>query len=256
AVKRDFPQALVWYRRAADHGSAMAENQLGYFAEEGWGEPQDYNEALSWYTKAAEHGNDAAQENIGFMFQHGTGVPTDYAKALYWFYKAAAQGNGDAENQLGWMFQYGQGVKQDDDKALAWYRLAADQGSIHGRNNLQAFCDELEDSGDERCESGSASIPDAAIAQAQRRARMLDLRARIDGLEADAQKQDNEVSDLEHMSKGKKDAISKVFDAIGTTVSVSPRVQALKDRDEAARLREELARLESEERVAASAPMP
>jgi hypothetical protein len=190
------------------------------------------------------------------MFQHGTGVPTDYAKALHWFYKAAAQGNADAENQLGWMYQFGQGVQQDDDKALAWYRLSADQGNIHGKNNLQAFCDELEDGGDERCESGNASVPDAAIAQAQRRARMSDLRGRIDGLEADAQKQESEVNDLEHMSKAKKDAISKVMDAIGTTVAVSPGLQAQKDRAEAERLRDELARLENEDRVAASVSEP
>jgi hypothetical protein len=85
---------------------------------------------------------------------------------------------------------------------------------------------------------------------------MSDLRGRIDGLEADAQKQESEVNDLEHMSKGKKDAISKVMDAIGTTVAVSPGLQAQKDRAEAERLRDELARLENEDRVAASVSEP
>jgi len=37
---RDYPQALAWYRRAADHGNSNAENPLGYMAEEGWGQPQ------------------------------------------------------------------------------------------------------------------------------------------------------------------------------------------------------------------------
>jgi len=54
--------------------------------------------------------------------------------------------------------------------------------------------------------------------------------------------------------KGKKDVVTKVMDALGTTVSVSPRLQAQKDREEAARLRDELARLENEDHSVASAP--
>jgi len=37
---RDYPQALAWYRHAADHGNSNAENQLGYTTEEGWSQPQ------------------------------------------------------------------------------------------------------------------------------------------------------------------------------------------------------------------------
>src|SRR5215469_1648520 len=247
-VKRDFTQALAWYRRSADHGSAMAENQLGYFAEEGWGERQDYTQALSWYSKAAERGNDSAQENLGYMFQHGTGVAVDYAKARYWYYKAAAQGNSDAENQLGWMYQYGQGVKQSNANALAWYQLAADQGNVKGQNNLQAFSDELEDEGNN---SADAPVNDAAIDQARRWARDQYLRARIDGLEADALSQDSETNDLEHMGKGNKDAISKVMDAVGNAVSVSPRLKAQRDREEASRLRDELTEIGNENRATA-----
>lgn len=198
-------------------------------------------------------------ENIGYMFQNGVGVPTDYAKALYWYYKAVEQGDGDAENQLGWMYHHGKGVKQDNAKALAWYRLAADQGGVYGKNNLRDFCDELENAGDELCESADAPVDDAAIAQAQRLARIQYLCSRIDGLEADALKQDSEVNDLEHMGKGKNgkdDAITKIMDSLGAAVSVSPRLQAQKDHDEAARLRDELARLENEERVSASVPEP
>ena len=181
------------------------------------------------------------------MFQNGEGAPTDHAKARYWFYKAAAQGNGDAANQLGWMYQHGQGVEEDDAKALAWYRLAADQGNVHGKNNLQAFCDELEDRGEEVCESANAPVDDAAIRQAERRARISDLRARIDGLEGDAQRQEDQAYELDHTGKGKKDAITKVFNAIGSVPAAKFRLQAEKDRDEAARLRDELRQLESQD---------
>lgn len=230
-------------------------NQLGYFAEEGWGEPKNYSEALSWYYQAAEHGNDTAAENIGYLFQNGVGVATDYAKALYWFHKAA-EGNGDAENQLGWIYQHGQGVVEDDAKALAWYRLAADQGNVHGKNNLQAFCDELEDRGEEVCESSSEAIDDAAIAQAQRCVRMSDLRARIDGLQGDAQEQHERAYELEHTNKGKKDAITKVFNAIGSVPAAKCRLQAENDRDAASRLRDELRQLESQDQWNAGVSEP
>jgi TPR repeat protein len=180
-------------------------------------------------------------------------MAVDYAKALYWYYKAAAQGNSDAENQLGWMYQYGQGVKQSNANALAWYQLAADQGNVKGQNNLQAFSDELEDEGNN---SADAPVDDAAIDQARRRARSQYLRARIDGLEADALSQDREIQDLEHMGKGKRNAIGKVMDALGNTISVSPRLQAQKDREEASRLRDELAGIENEHLATASAPAP
>ena len=145
-------------------------------------------------------------------------------------------------------------MRQDNANALAWYGLAADQGNVHGRNNLQAFCNELERRGDEECETGSAPITDAAIAQAQRRARMLDLRGRIDGLEADALDQENQAYQLEHTGKGKKDAITKIFNAMGSVPAAKFRLQGEKDRDEAAHLRDELRQLESQDQLNAGVP--
>lgn len=186
------------------------------------------------------------------MFQYGTGVPKDYAKAMSWFGKAAAQGSSDAENQLGWMYQFGQGVEPDDAKALTWYGLSADQGNIHGKNNLQAFTDDLEDQG----QSANSAVSDAAIAQAQRWANIQDLHRRIDKVEADALYQDGLVDQLEHTGNGKSDAITKVFNAMGTVVAVKFRIEAEKYRAEAARLRDELARIESQNQSTARVPAP
>jgi hypothetical protein len=151
------------------------------------------------------------------------------------------------------MYQFGQGVKQNNSDALAWYQLAADQGNVKGQNNLQLFSDELQDEGSN---SADGPVDDAAIEQSRRWARSQYLRARIDGLEADALSQDSETNDLEHIGKDKNDAISKVMDALGNAVSVSPRLQALKDREEASHLRDELAEIESQDRATASASAP
>src|SRR6516225_1471564 len=66
--------------------NSKAENQLGYMAENGWGQPQSYNEAFSWYYKAADDGSDEAMENIGYNFQNGIGVAVDYRQARSWLY--------------------------------------------------------------------------------------------------------------------------------------------------------------------------
>jgi hypothetical protein len=223
-------------------------------AGEGWGQQQNYAEALSWYYKASEHGNAQAQENIGYIFQHGTGVSTDYAKAMSWFDEAAAQGNGDAENQLGWMYQYGQGVQQDDAWALSWYQLSAARGNINGERNLETFTADLEEDG--TVQNAAAGRHDAAFDQAQRWADIQNLRYRIDKVETDALYQDDLVDQLKHMNKGKTDAVSKLFGAIGSVGAVKYQIQAAKDRDEAAGLRDQLAQLENQAQSSLGARIP
>ena len=148
-------------------------------------------------------------------------------------------------------------MKPDDAKAVAWYRLAADQGNVHGKNNLEAFEDELKERG--FWESANEPVSDAAIEMVQRRAHIRDLRAQIAGLETDALAQENSADELANMGdngKKKNDPIAKVMDAFGTVVGVKPLLDAAKSREEAARLREELARLEYLDQSSANVPVP
>jgi TPR repeat protein len=47
----------------------------------GWGVPQDYAQAAIWYRKAAEQGSAEAQFNLGLLYDNGLGVPLDYSQA-------------------------------------------------------------------------------------------------------------------------------------------------------------------------------
>lgn len=262
-VKRDYAQALDWYRRASSHGSSNAETNLGFMAEKGWGQPQSYDEAFSWYYKAAEHGSAEAMENIGYNFQNGVGVAVDYAKAWSWLYKAAALGSATAENQLGWMYQYGEGMPADNATAVTLYRLSSDQGNKDGDDNLRDLCVDLYQSGDKLCHSGNDIRSDPAIEMILRRAQMRDLRAQIIGLETDALQDDMSADHLANMGKNDKSekngitkSITKVMDGVGTTLSVSPRLDAANRREQAARLREELTQLESLDQSSANVPPP
>jgi TPR repeat protein len=67
----------------------------------GKGVAQDTAEAMTWYRKAAEHGNADAENNLGAIYAEGRGVPRDYVRAYAWFSLAMlagdqrAQGNRD-----------------------------------------------------------------------------------------------------------------------------------------------------------------
>ena len=65
-----------------------------------------------------------------------------------------------------------------------------------GQNNLQIFTDNLQDNGGE-WQNATAAVSDAAIAQAQRWAKIQDLHGRIDKVEADALYQDDLVEQLD-----------------------------------------------------------
>jgi hypothetical protein len=175
---------------------------------------------------------------------------------MSWFVEAAAHGNSNAENQLGWMYQFGQGVKPDDARAVTWYRMSANLGNRRGAINLDAFKNVLEIRGPGNWEAANTTVTDAAIARAQRWANIQDLQRRIAGLEGDAQNQDDLADQLEHTGKGKNDAITKIFAAVGSVPAVKYHAEAAEYRAEAARLREELAQLENQPQPTASVPTP
>jgi len=48
------------------------------------GVPQDYAEAVKWYGRAADQGTAAAQFNLGVVYYLGQGVQQDLVKAEMW----------------------------------------------------------------------------------------------------------------------------------------------------------------------------
>ena len=161
-VRRNYCEALRWFRKAAEQGYDKAQNILGtlyaigyeiripdyagalkryriserqkngnvevQFYYGSYNIKQDYAEALKWFRKAAGQGCDNAQNNLGILYANGYGVEQDYAEALKWYRKAVEQGNSKAKSNLGDLYRYGHGVEQDYAEALKWYRKAAGQG--------------------------------------------------------------------------------------------------------------------------------
>lgn len=61
---------------------------------------KNYTEAVKWYRKAAEQGHAAAQNNLANCYKNGQGVTKDMIKAIEWYKKAAAQGDESAKENL------------------------------------------------------------------------------------------------------------------------------------------------------------
>ena len=175
-VKEDKAEAMKWYRKAAEQGFALAQDNLGdmywYMYYFGNGVNEDKAEAVKWYRKAAEQGYAGAQSSLGMKYSHGEGVEEDKAEAVKWFRKAAEQGHAKAQFGLGIAYYYGSGVKQDYKTAYMWYCLARLSGYSDANDNLR----ELEKGG--WFESAKVSYSEANEAEYQARLKYHEIRKR------------------------------------------------------------------------------
>lgn len=75
----------------ADQGYPLAECQVGYFYYDGLGVEKNLDKALLWTKRAAEHGDRDGQYNLAWFYEEGIGVERDLALAKYWYKQAALQ---------------------------------------------------------------------------------------------------------------------------------------------------------------------
>lgn len=129
-------EAAKWYRLAAEQGHAKAQYNLGLLYDEGVGVPQNIAEAVKLYRLAAEQGHAKAQDNLGLMYANGIGVPQNNAAAVNWWRKAAEQGHAKAQYNLGIMYSSGMGVPKNNLEAVKWWRKAAEQGHDMAQFNV------------------------------------------------------------------------------------------------------------------------
>ena len=69
---------------------------LGRMYDIGEGVPKDYAEAVIWFRRAAEQGYAVAQFVLGLMYANGDGVPKDDVQAYAWFNVSGAAGHQQA----------------------------------------------------------------------------------------------------------------------------------------------------------------
>lgn len=143
-VRQDDVEAINWFRKGADKGSAKAQLNFGkYLLDDkvvGYREmtpDQMHGQGLQWIIKAADQGLPEAQFTCGRIFYFGDyGQPQDYKKAMIYLKPAGEAGIADAQNMLGSIYQSGSGTPVDEVIAEQWYRKAAFQGHSRAQGNL------------------------------------------------------------------------------------------------------------------------
>lgn len=92
-VPQNDAKAFSYFKQAADtENDPFAQNEVAYLYAAGKGTSRDYEKAIFYYTKAAEHGLASAQLNLGLMYIRGMGTPVNKEVGLKWIGKAAAHG--------------------------------------------------------------------------------------------------------------------------------------------------------------------
>lgn len=121
-------------KETLEKGSAEAQLNLGYKYETGEiGGTPNYEISMKLYLKAAEQGSDMAMNNIGWAYHQGLGVQPNQTKAKEWFEKAIEKGNLYAMSNLGIAYfngMYAPEIPQDYQKALELLTIPANNGDV------------------------------------------------------------------------------------------------------------------------------
>ena len=125
-------EAKRWYEASANQDFAEAQNCLGRFCQA----RREYPDALRWFKKAAAAGIVDAYNNVGCMYSNGQGMAKNMPDALFWIRQAAEAGHPLAQNTLGIWYGSGEGVPQDDAQAVIWFRKSSMQGNPQAHANL------------------------------------------------------------------------------------------------------------------------
>jgi TPR repeat protein len=125
-VRRSAAKAAQWFRRAAEHGSGPAQNNLGILLGNGNGVRKNVKGALLWLRKAFRAGDPCAAHNIAITYRENGDLRT----AFTWFRRAAKAGDGDALIQLGIHYYWGKGVRSNPRAAVRCFRAATKAKNI------------------------------------------------------------------------------------------------------------------------------
>lgn len=174
----DYPQAIKWYRAAAEQQHVRAMLALGKILYEGRGgikpQPEDAKHYLSLAAEAGDsdamqymreiskhttspHRNNASitefhtklneasaghipsQYEIGMAYLKGTGVDADVELAAKWMRRAAINDHAEAQYMMSHLYRDGVGVEKNLKRALDWLQIAASAGVRDAQKELESM---------------------------------------------------------------------------------------------------------------------
>jgi len=120
-------EAFKLFCKAAMQNDDSAQNNLGYFYDNGIGTKKDEDKALYWYKKAFRNGNIAAINNIATIYRDRG----NNRRAFFWYKKAVDAGDKDALVEIGERYYKGEGIKRDYKLAVECFRKAIKATAYH-----------------------------------------------------------------------------------------------------------------------------
>jgi TPR repeat protein len=133
-------EALAWWEKAAEQGSASAITYVGLLYLSGVIVRKDEREAARLFHRAAELGDPEGMSSLAVMYERGLGGEAqDFSTALDWYSKAIQLGDGSAMAHLGYLYAHGYGVPQDWAESRRWYLQAAKLGVPEGMHGLARY---------------------------------------------------------------------------------------------------------------------
>lgn len=117
-------------RLYADNGHIIAQHEMGLRYLEGCGVKKNAPQALVWFKRAADQGHIDAQHKVGVMFLKGYGTIQKPRVAIKFLHKAAENGHVHSQKDLAYLYQngYGDDIKKDEYLATKWYEIVSKQG--------------------------------------------------------------------------------------------------------------------------------
>ncbi len=134
-VRRSARKAFEWFRRAAEHGCAPAQNNFGLLLDEGKVVRRNRREALKWMKKSFRGGDICAANNVAVMYRESGRM----REAVRWFKKCVAARDDDALIQLGIHYYWGKGVRKNPATAIRCFRKATNAKNISEGGRDDAF---------------------------------------------------------------------------------------------------------------------
>ncbi len=129
-TKKDYSQAIYWYKKASQHKSKTAAVSLGkIYSRGGYGLARDYKKSASWYHQAAKNNELIAFERLGSFYFYGLGVNKDITKAKAWFTRAIEKYDTQAMVLLGLIYE----SENKKDKAITLWKKASKLHNPHAQ---------------------------------------------------------------------------------------------------------------------------
>jgi hypothetical protein len=232
-------------QKIAKAGDAAAQDELAKRYEFGIGVSQNGPQAVEWYRKAANQGFPKAQSDLGGVYLVGIMVPRDPAQAVAWFRKAAEKGSTTAQHALGSCYEHGVGVPQDLAEAHKWYQMAANQGDSFSKAELARLDPPAPPvAAAEASIPQSPQTDDAGAKRQEIEDKIEKLQSDIEEHESAAQTwEDTEQNALSSGCSGPAAGICQSIAQIG---AAKARANANKERNAANQDRQEISRLQGE----------